>query len=137
MPLKTSSALKGPQSSRVVVIGSGPSGLAAATRLVEAGFENVLILEAENRIGGRVYTVPFGDNVVDLGAQWCHGEKDNVVYEALKRLNRSSNSGKNLLTLPNLSPSMARTFSKGNRGFSICSEFSFRTPKRPLQSKPY
>ncbi|KAL9890031.1 spermine oxidase-like [Glossina fuscipes fuscipes] len=90
MPLKTPSDLKAPQSTRIVVIGAGPSGLAAATRLVEAGFENVLILEAEHRIGGRVYTVPFGDSVVDLGAQWCHGEKDNVVYETLKRLNRLS-----------------------------------------------
>ncbi|KAL9890237.1 spermine oxidase-like [Glossina fuscipes fuscipes] len=90
MSLKTSSDLKAPQSTRIVVIGAGPSGLAAATRLVEAGFENVLILEAEHRIGGRVYTVPFGDSVVDLGAQWCHGEKDNVVYETLKRLNRLS-----------------------------------------------
>uniref|UniRef100_A0A1A9WL88 Amine oxidase domain-containing protein n=1 Tax=Glossina brevipalpis TaxID=37001 RepID=A0A1A9WL88_9MUSC len=90
MSLKSSSDLKSPQSARVVVIGSGPSGLAAGTRLVDAGFQNVLILEAENRIGGRVYTVPFGDSVVDLGAQWCHGEKDNVVYETLKRLDRLS-----------------------------------------------
>lgn len=28
-----------------------------------------------------MHTVPFAANVVDLGAQWCHGEKDNVVYE--------------------------------------------------------
>lgn len=27
-----------------------------------------------------MHTVPFAANVVDLGAQWCHGEKDNVVY---------------------------------------------------------
>lgn len=39
------------------------------------------MLEGEGRIGGRVHTIPFASNVVDLGAQWCHGEKDNVVYE--------------------------------------------------------
>lgn len=55
--------------------------MAAATYLLEQGHKNLIVLEAENRIGGRVHTVPFAANVVDMGAQWCHGEKDNVVYE--------------------------------------------------------
>lgn len=75
------------KTARIIVIGAGPSGIAAATRLLEAGFTNVVILEAENRIGGRIYTVPFADNVVDLGAQWCHGEKNNVIYEMVQNLN--------------------------------------------------
>lgn len=45
--------------------------MAAATRLIAKGYKNLTILEAENRIGGRIHTVPFGANVVDLGAQWC------------------------------------------------------------------
>lgn len=65
----------------IVVIGAGASGVAAATNLLEQGHKNLIVLEAEKRIGGRVHTVPFAANVVDLGAQWCHGEKDNVVYE--------------------------------------------------------
>lgn len=28
----------------------------------------------------------FGDAYVDLGAHWCHGEKDNVVYDLVKDL---------------------------------------------------
>lgn len=52
-----------------------------ATKLLENGYQNLLILEGENRIGGRVNTIPFASNVVDLGAQWCHGEKDNVVFQ--------------------------------------------------------
>uniref|UniRef100_A0A1L8E4N5 Putative amine oxidase n=1 Tax=Nyssomyia neivai TaxID=330878 RepID=A0A1L8E4N5_9DIPT len=67
--------------SRIVVIGAGASGIAAASRLLKNGFTNVAILEAENRIGGRIRTIPFGKNVIDLGAQWCHGEKNNVVFE--------------------------------------------------------
>lgn len=58
------------QASRIIVIGSGASGIAAASKLFEAGFRNVNILEAEPYTGGRIHTVPFGDNVVDLGAQW-------------------------------------------------------------------
>lgn len=45
---------------------------------------NIQILEAENRIGGRIHTIPFGDNFVDLGAHMCHGEKGNVVYDLAK-----------------------------------------------------
>ncbi|XP_011290450.1 spermine oxidase [Musca domestica] len=66
---------------KIVIIGSGASGIACATKLLDYGFENVIIVEAESRIGGRIHTIPFADNVIDLGAQWCHGEKDNMVYE--------------------------------------------------------
>ncbi|KAH8234703.1 hypothetical protein KR032_001964, partial [Drosophila birchii] len=70
--------------SRIVLIGAGVSGIAAATRLLQNNFSNVQILEAENRIGGRINTIPFGDNVIDMGAQWCHGEHRNCVYHMVK-----------------------------------------------------
>lgn len=52
------------------MIGAGAAGIAAATRLIEKGYKNLTILEAEDRIGGRIHTIPFASNVVDLGAQW-------------------------------------------------------------------
>lgn len=52
-----------------IVVGMGASGTAAASTLAKAG-KKVLALEAQDRIGGRVYTVPFGDGVVELGAEW-------------------------------------------------------------------
>lgn len=55
---------------QIIVIGAGPSGVATATKLIESGFKNLTILEAENRIGGRINTVQFGENVLDMGAQW-------------------------------------------------------------------
>lgn len=57
-------------SAKIIIIGAGAAGIAAGTKLLESGFRNLLILEAENRIGGRVQTIPFASNVVDLGAQW-------------------------------------------------------------------
>ncbi|XP_022227123.2 spermine oxidase [Drosophila obscura] len=72
------------QTARIVIVGAGSAGIAAATRLLEQGFRNVLLLEAEDRIGGRIHTIPFADNVIDLGAQWCHGEQGNVVYQRVK-----------------------------------------------------
>lgn len=65
----------------VIIIGTGPAGIAAGTKLYENGIKNILWLEAENRIGGRINTQKFGANVIEIGAQWCHGEKENVVYE--------------------------------------------------------
>lgn len=68
----------------VLIVGAGPAGIAAATRLLPNGHTNVRLLEAENRVGGRVDSVFFGEAYVDLGAESCHGTKDNAVYELVK-----------------------------------------------------
>lgn len=55
---------------RVVVIGAGFAGLAAADALHTGGAE-VTVLEARDRVGGRVWSVPFGDGaVVERGAEF-------------------------------------------------------------------
>ncbi|KAJ1521197.1 hypothetical protein ONE63_002887 [Megalurothrips usitatus] len=66
---------------KVVIVGAGASGMAAGTRLLARGFSDFVILESEFRIGGRIQTVKFDDITVDLGAQYCHGQLGNVVYE--------------------------------------------------------
>lgn len=66
---------------KIVIIGAGVSGIAAASKLIENGFKNIQILEAEPNYGGRIQSKKFGDNYVELGAHWCHGEKGNIVYE--------------------------------------------------------
>ncbi|XP_017889754.1 spermine oxidase-like [Ceratina calcarata] len=85
------------QSPKIIIVGAGPSGIAAASKLLENGFNNVLILEAEDRIGGRVYTTPFDKYVVDLGAQWIHGEKDNAAYELASPLNLTDHASPDTL----------------------------------------
>lgn len=65
----------------VIIVGAGPSGIAAATKLFENGITNLTILEAENRIGGRIYSTKFADITVDLGAEFCHGIKNNIVFK--------------------------------------------------------
>lgn len=60
--------------------GGGLSGLRAAHRLQESGF-SVLVLEARDRVGGRVLSSPVrGDETrrVDLGAQWIGADHDRV-----------------------------------------------------------
>jgi monoamine oxidase len=57
-----------------IVIGAGAAGLAAAQRLQTAG-QTVLVLEARDRIGGRVQTdYDFAPHPVELGAEFVHGD---------------------------------------------------------------
>ncbi|MCG8454831.1 MAG: FAD-dependent oxidoreductase, partial [Holophagales bacterium] len=60
----------------VVVVGAGLAGLAAARELVDRGVE-VAVLEARDRVGGRVWSAPLAPGLrIDLGAQWItHGQE--------------------------------------------------------------
>ncbi len=69
----------------VVVVGAGVAGLGAARDLVAAG-RPVVVVEARDRIGGRVWSVDMGDAVVDLGGSWLHGLRDNPVTEIAESL---------------------------------------------------
>lgn len=62
---------------RVVVVGAGFAGLAAATELSAAGHE-VTVLEARDRVGGRVWSVPFGGTVVERGAEFVLDRYDRM-----------------------------------------------------------
>ena len=63
---------------RVVVVGAGIAGLAAASRLRRAGIE-CLVLEARDRIGGRLHTIDLAGVPVDLGGSWIHHPIGNPV----------------------------------------------------------
>lgn len=54
----------------ILVIGAGIASIATVTKLMDFGFDNIKILEAENRMGGRIHTIPFADGLIEMGAQW-------------------------------------------------------------------
>src|SRR5947208_2647531 len=60
-----------------IIIGSGLAGLAAAYRLSRAGW-HVTILEARDRVGGRVFSRRMGgENLVcEMGAEWVGNEHE-------------------------------------------------------------
>jgi len=84
-----------PENGLVVIIGAGASGIAAAKVIIERNKSNakVLILEARNRLGGRVNTISVcgkgeEDEVVfaDAGATWLHQYPVNMLADTATSL---------------------------------------------------
>ena len=63
---------------KVIVIGAGIAGLAAATKLAEAGCD-VIVLEASDRVGGRIRTVHASGVPVEVGAEFVHGKPPELL----------------------------------------------------------
>ncbi|MEL6659015.1 MAG: NAD(P)/FAD-dependent oxidoreductase [Bacteroidota bacterium] len=70
---------------RVVIVGAGVAGLAAAYHLRQNGFQNIMILEAQSQIGGRLRTNRSLGLAFDEGASWIHGPKGNPITEIAEK----------------------------------------------------
>ncbi|MEM6926708.1 MAG: FAD-dependent oxidoreductase [Myxococcota bacterium] len=76
--LRAVAAVRETGASRVAVVGAGMSGLTAAHGLAKAGVE-VTVVEARDRIGGRLWSDDSLGATVDLGASWIHGPDGNPL----------------------------------------------------------
>ena len=72
----------------VIIVGAGLTGLSLAHNLTTAGVgTNFLVLEARDRIGGRIHTALSGDGApVEMGATWFFPMFKNL-FKAMKTIN--------------------------------------------------
>ena len=94
----------------VIVVGAGMSGLVAAKklqeRLVGTSASSVMVLEARDRLGGRIHTVDLEKaGTIDMGAAWIHGHsKKNPIsqlYKQVKKNQQTSSSSSSSLSTTN------------------------------------
>lgn len=62
----------------VVIVGAGAAGLTAATKLVKAG-KSVVVLEARDRVGGRLWTDDIDGAMLEIGGQWVSPDQDALI----------------------------------------------------------
>ncbi|MEO0896860.1 MAG: NAD(P)/FAD-dependent oxidoreductase [Bacteroidota bacterium] len=67
----------------IIIVGAGIAGLGAAKFLQEKGY-NPILLEAQERVGGRLKTNRSLGIAVDEGASWIHGPIKNPITELAK-----------------------------------------------------
>lgn len=81
-------------STKVVVVGAGISGLLASVYLEEKGVD-VILLEKEAQVGGRVYSEPLGGTYANLGAQYYYKSDNDYLNLYIKKAEKFiSKSGK-------------------------------------------
>lgn len=68
-----------------VVIGAGMAGVTCARMLADAG-ARVVVLEARDRVGGRMLTDRSRGFPVDLGASWIHGIEHSPLWDLVRTL---------------------------------------------------
>ncbi len=73
-----------PDTKAVLIVGAGMAGLSAARSLADAGWP-VRVIEARDRIGGRVYTNRDWGAPLEMGASWIHGTTDNPLTELAQK----------------------------------------------------
>lgn len=93
----------------VVVVGGGVSGLTAVKTLLENNVTDILLLEADHRLGGRVRTYREGEILVEEGAEWIHGGRRNPLFRLAKKLEAVA---------PNLPDSAWVSLARTNKGNS-------------------
>lgn len=73
----------------VLILGAGLAGITAARTLQQAGMDDFLVLEATDRVGGRMCEASFCGLTVEAGANWIHGveKHKNPLWQLAQQVN--------------------------------------------------
>jgi monoamine oxidase len=96
---------------RVVVVGAGIAGLTVANALANAEVECVVV-EARERIGGRLHTIDLAGGPVDLGGSWIHHPVGNPMRAFADQVGVACRSGNPLSELAGFDHGEGRRLSK-------------------------
>jgi monoamine oxidase len=107
---------------RVVVIGAGIAGLTVANALAHGGVDCV-VLEARDRIGGRLHTIDLGGAPVDMGGSWIHHPVGNPLRTFATQVGVSCPGGDPLPELGGYDTVEARRLSKAEVEASLAMQF--------------
>ncbi|HEX5010872.1 MAG TPA: NAD(P)/FAD-dependent oxidoreductase [Planctomycetota bacterium] len=105
-----------------LVLGAGAAGLAAAAELAEAG-QAVVVLEARERVGGRIWSrsAPGLGLPLELGAEFIHGQEARSTFALLERAGRPAvdlpekhwlRRGRRLAPMDDLFPRLQRALAR-------------------------
>ncbi|OWF46732.1 Polyenoic fatty acid isomerase [Mizuhopecten yessoensis] len=78
-------SISGPENfdDKIAIIGAGPAGIHMALKLKRAGFQNVIVFEKEDKVGGKSKTLTYRDVVHEMGT--CYTQPDYTeLYELLE-----------------------------------------------------
>ncbi len=123
---------------KVIVIGAGLAGLTTAFELTKAGHD-VTILEARNRVGGRVFTVrEFADSLhAECGAEWIEHTHD-YLFRYIEEFGLSLYRGRFVDTEDEglqFSPRARQTHEKLEGAASQINPFEHQKPSHPELDK--
>jgi monoamine oxidase len=103
-----------------IVLGAGMAGLACARRLRDSGAD-VVVLEARDRIGGRIRTHRFDDDTVELGAMFVHGARastmDVIRRSGLALSDGPGGGGESLVVIDGEARPVAEVFAEAGVGW--------------------
>lgn len=72
---------------KIVILGAGPTGLAAGWKFAENGYNDLVILEKNKMVGGMVRSEQINGNMFECGAHYFHVDDKELLDKVLKLLN--------------------------------------------------
>ena len=107
---------------RVAVVGAGIAGLTVANALTHAGVDCV-VLEARDRIGGRLHTVDLAGAPVDMGGSWIHHPAGNPLRAFAEQVGVVCRPGNPLAALAGYDCGEGRRLSRSEVDESLALQF--------------